>query len=94
MILFRYLSTGDSFRTIAFSYRMHKSTVSKIISEICPAIWESLFEEYVAFPKSTDEWRNIAENFNSKWNYPHCLGAIDGKHVLMESPSNSGMHAF
>lgn len=42
------------------------------------------------FPTCTDDWLRIAEAFNNKWNFPHCLGAIDGKHVVMQAPCNSG----
>lgn len=32
----------------------------------------------------------IAEDFDKKWNIPHCIGAIDGKHVVMDAPPHSG----
>ena len=30
------------------------------------------------------------QSFESKWNFPHCLGAIDGKRIIMQAPSKSG----
>lgn len=41
-------------------------------------------------PTSTEQWLNIAQQFEEKWNYPHCLGAIDGKHCVLQAPINSG----
>lgn len=41
-----------------------------------------------------DRWKEIAERFNSLWNFPNCLGAIDGKHIEIESPENSGSAYF
>ena len=36
------------------------------------------------------EWEKIVNGFNNRWNFPHCIGAIDGKHITIKSPKNSG----
>lgn len=36
------------------------------------------------------EWKVIESGFSTQWNFPHCCGAIDGKHVQMQRPPNSG----
>lgn len=41
-------------------------------------------------PESEDDWLKIAQQYEEKWNFPHCLGAIDGKHVQLQAPINSG----
>lgn len=42
------------------------------------------------FPKSENDWKTIARNFEDRWNFPNCLGAVDGKHVNITPPPNSG----
>ncbi len=84
----RYLATGDSFRTIAFSYRFRHSTISGIVREVASAIWTALVEETMPVP-SMEDWRAIADQFHVRWNFPNCLGAIDGKHVVLQAPPNS-----
>ena len=37
------------------------------------------------FPSSTDDWRAIEKGFRDKWNFPHCIGALDGKHIVMQA---------
>lgn len=46
------------------------------------------------FPKSSEKWRNIAQHFEERWNFPHCLGAIDGKHIDIVPPADSGSYYY
>lgn len=39
-------------------------------------------------------WDKIAQQFYSKWNIPNCVGAVDGKHVSVFCPKNSGSLYF
>ena len=45
-------------------------------------------------PDLEEEWLTIAAELNDKWNFRHCLGAIDGKHVLIQAPARSGSNFF
>lgn len=94
-VTLRYLVTGDAQVTIAANYRMSPSVVGRIISETCGAIWDALHEEgYIKPPNSEDEWKQIAKDFEIKWNFPNALGAIDGKHVVIQAPARSGSSFF
>ena len=57
-------------------------------------LWAVLSPLYMGFPQTQDAWRLLAANFEAKWNFPHCVGALDGKHVVMRSPGNSGSLYF
>ncbi|KAJ8366785.1 hypothetical protein AAFF_G00342390 [Aldrovandia affinis] len=92
-ICLRYLATGDSYRSIAYSYRVGITTVGYIIPEVATAIWECLVSEFMPVPKKED-WMTIAEEFRQHWNFPNCLGSIDGKHVNIQAPSKSGSLYF
>nr|CAI5837435.1 unnamed protein product [Callosobruchus analis] len=36
----------------------------------------------------------VERQFNDLWNFPHCMGAMDGKHVVIQAPSNTGSDFF
>lgn len=84
---------GDSYKTIAFSYRLGHSTVQNIVLEVCNAINNNLLSEFIPTPNQCD-WKKIAKDFWTMWNFPNCLGALDGKHVVIESPAKSGSLYF
>ncbi len=41
-------------------------------------------------PKTQEDWLKVAGDFERRWNFPHCIGALDGKHVAILPPGNSG----
>lgn len=46
-------------------------------------------------PKPTAElWTKLAKEFETQWNFPNCIGAIDGKHVNIRAPWNSGSQFY
>ena len=90
-VTLRYLATGDAQITIGSSYRISPTTIGRIISETTKTIWDVLLEKgFLKAPSMAGEWKDIASVFESRWNFPHCLGAIDGKHIMIQAPANSG----
>ena len=50
-VALRYLATGDAQSTIALSYRLSPTTVTRILYETLPVIWTVLNEnDYMKFP--------------------------------------------
>lgn len=90
---FRFLSTGISFRALAFSFRMGKSTVRNIVIEVTECLWDVLSGRHMPVPSQND-FRRIADDFYKLWNFPNCVGALDGKHIRLRCPSNSGSMFF
>lgn len=90
---------------MAYSYRVSHNTMSRIVREVCTAIYEELKGTYLRCPRTETEWEAVAEGFWKRWNLPNTLGislsleraftrsiagAIDGKHVQVKKPPNSG----
>lgn len=46
------------------------------------------------FPKCENDWKAISKDFDDRWNFPNCLGAVDGKHVRIAPPPNSGSYFY
>lgn len=36
----------------------------------------------------------MARDFADNWNFEHCMGAMDGKHVAIKQPAHSGSYCF
>lgn len=41
-----------------------------------------------------EEWQDIQVGFHSRWNFPSCCGAIDGKHITIQAPPNCGSEYY
>ncbi|XP_031329600.1 putative nuclease HARBI1 [Photinus pyralis] len=90
----RFLATGRTYEDLKFSTIISPQALSYIIPETCEAIWEVLHKDFMKFPRLEQDWRNISQRFQELWNFPHCLGAIDGKHVSIIPPSGSGSYYY
>ena len=66
-------------------------TVQTIIT--CDIIWDVLQPVYMPEPTRLD-WINIGNQFYTRWNFPNCLEALDGKHIIMTAPAKSGSLFF
>lgn len=85
----RFLAAGDSQGTLSFAYRCGQSTVSKILAETTRALVSVLKNVFVKPPANEVEWRQVAAGFWEEWQFPHCVGAIDGKHIQIQAPQTS-----
>jgi len=89
-ITLRHLATGGSYRTLQYGFRVAYNTISNFIPEVCEAIISVYLDELVSCPTTPEGWKEIADKFASRWNLPHCCGALDGKHVAIRCPANTG----
>ncbi|KAB0790682.1 hypothetical protein PPYR_14874 [Photinus pyralis] len=90
VITLQYLSQGTNMQVLAWTFHIGLTTVHQIILEACNIIWERLSPLYLKSPSSEAEWENIADGFLQHWNFPNCIGAIDGKHINIQAPARSG----
>lgn len=86
--------SGESRRSLEFQFRISHSLISCIIPEVCDALYSGLKETYLKLPTSSSEWQEVACTFSTAWNFPNCLGALDGKRFLVQNPSNSGSEHY
>nr|CAI5837431.1 unnamed protein product [Callosobruchus analis] len=92
-ITLRYLVTGDSFASLTYLFKVSKE-LARIVPEVCKALIGVLNENIQQLPKTPQEWMMVERQFNDLWNFPHCMGAMDGKHVVIQAPSNTGSDFF
>ena len=88
-VTLKFLASGESQQSLAFLFPVGRSTIAQFIRETCDAIYTNFSNTYLHPPCSANDWINISKEFNDLWNFPHAVGATDGKHVTIECPSKS-----
>ncbi len=61
-----------------------------MVASTIDAINQVLVPDVLKTPSKPEEWNGIAHEFETQWQFPNCIGALDGKHILMHPPRNSG----
>ena len=90
MATLRFLTSGASFELIAETARIAPNTLVEIVPDVCDALWKIIGPQVIHLPSTSEEWLDIAEDFGRLWDYPRSIGAVDGKHVKIFAPPNSG----
>ncbi|XP_053685936.1 uncharacterized protein LOC128735480 [Sabethes cyaneus] len=88
-----FLAHGPGVPFLAWSFKIGVSTARSIIHEVCSTLWEELVDDYLP-ELDADQWKQKAIEFNDLWDMPNCCGAVDGKHINIECPPNSGSLFF
>ena len=64
------LVTGEAQSIISLSYHISKTSVNRIIKEATDSLWKVLSEKgFIRDPSSVEEWIEIADQFERKWNF-------------------------
>lgn len=93
-ITLRFMATGMSYHSLAFDFRVAHNTISKFVPRVCDAIVAEYKDEVFTTPSTPATWQPIADRFGQRWNFPHCCGALDGKHIAITKPRKSGSVYF
>ncbi|XP_018407677.1 PREDICTED: uncharacterized protein LOC108783575 [Cyphomyrmex costatus] len=89
-VTLRFLATGNTFQDLSYSTRIAPNTLSQIIPETLKAIITVLDSKVIVCPSTVMEWQVVADKFNTWWQFPHCIGALDGKHINFRPPRKEG----
>lgn len=66
---------------------MHHMELKTLLMNCTAYLYHAIF---LWTPTSEAGWTAIAKDFYEKWQYPNCLGNLDGKHIYIQPPGHSG----
>ncbi|XP_063912883.1 putative nuclease HARBI1 [Zophobas morio] len=90
LLTLRFLATGERYINLHYSFRISVPSISLIIPETVAAVYKVLKDEYLVTPTTSSEWKKISDEFYKLWNFPNCLGALDGKHIAFRATKKDG----
>lgn len=85
MFYLRFLTFAEPFQSLALRCGVREQVVSEIVTDTCSTIWDALKDEYLPMP-SIETWCSVAEGYYERWNFPNCIGCIDGKNIKIKCP--------
>ena len=82
------LGTNVEYWTISHLFGVGISTACNIVYEVCKAIVDSLLCKYIKTPVG-NEAMDIVREFEEKWGFPQCFGAVHCSHIPILPPVDS-----
>ena len=87
------LAHGNSYVTIGPSFNVGKSTVIEAVEDVVDALFD-IREEYIYFPITEEEVWATNQTFEDLTLLPNVVGAIDGTHIKIKTPTDSAADYF
>ena len=78
-------------KELMYAFCMSVSSISQIVPHNCNTLYDVLKEDYLSPPKNEEQWKKLAEDFALKWQFPHAVGAINGKHINVQAPPDANV---
>ncbi|XP_050032302.2 uncharacterized protein [Dermacentor andersoni] len=88
-VTLRYLSSGELPQSLSQQFKLGCADVGSLIQKTCTVIYKELKDDFMKAPKSEEDWKEVMRVFNDKCNFPNCVGALSGRHVVIKKPSKS-----
>lgn len=86
----RHLASGSKYADMQYGWRVPDNTISIVVRDVCEAIIQEYAAEQMTCPTTEAGWRQLSQDWYNRWNFPHVICAMDGKHVACRAPPNSG----
>jgi hypothetical protein len=80
------LGSTSELRTIGNLFGIGKNTAGLLLHEFCCTLVDILFHRFIKFPNTDQEIKDTIDDFQTKYGYPMCLGALDGSHISIKPP--------
>ena len=77
-----FLYHGSSYRRLSFNFHLSHYTISRIISETTAAMWKILQPIFLTTPSTEENWLEISENFERRWQLSHSIGNFKLRYIL------------
>ena len=86
-VTLRHLTTGDSYTTLQYTFRVASPTIEKFEPAVCDAITRAYRDQMMQCPILPRDWLLVESVFCRRWNFPH---ALDGRHIPIRCPQGGG----
>ncbi|KAJ1518921.1 hypothetical protein ONE63_011470 [Megalurothrips usitatus] len=79
-----YLASGSYMKFAGAFFCVPPSTTSVVIRETCELIRDELRQEMIP-PLTEERLARIRDDFWEEWQFPNCIGALDGRHCIVQN---------
>ena len=61
VVILRFFATGESYESLQYQFRIHRTTIGRFVPLICKAIYNCLKEKYLKMLRTKDKWKSVAD---------------------------------